>query len=348
MTWVNEITNWGITVFSVAILTYGMILNVIYLVQLAAAYVALRQGPPTLPVSILSPAYNEEPVIEESISSLLHVDYPKFEVLVINDGSSDKTLDVLKQAFDLTPSDRLPTSNLPHAPYRQVYESGRYSNLLVVDKENGGKADALNAGINIARYPLICPTDADSILESDALQRSTEAFSEDSLTLVVVGGTVRVANGCTIREGRVEEIGLPTAPLALFQSIEYIRSFLIGRLGWSQLNMLLLISGAFGVFKRDVVIASGGYRQDTVGEDIELTVKMHKHMRDAEFDYYVKFLPEPVCWTQVPTRLAHLGRQRMRWQRGALETFFKHWSMFLQPRYGRVGFLAFLIFSSRM
>jgi cellulose synthase/poly-beta-1,6-N-acetylglucosamine synthase-like glycosyltransferase len=261
--------------------------------------------------------------------------------VVVNDGSADGTLDALISTFQLTPVERAYEALAPSALVRGLYASPNQSRLLVVDKENGGKADALNAALNLARAPIVCSMDADSLLESDALLRAVRPFLEDPERVVAVGGTVRVVNGCETRFGQVTRVGPPSNFVALLQTIEYLRAFLMARLAWSELGALLIVSGAFGLFRRDAVLDVGGYTVGTVGEDMDLIVKLHKHFRRARQPYSIVFLPEPVCWTEVPESLGVLGRQRARWHRGALETFASHWGMLFNPRYGRVGALGF-------
>jgi cellulose synthase/poly-beta-1,6-N-acetylglucosamine synthase-like glycosyltransferase len=212
---------------------------------------------------------------------------------------------------------------------------------VVVDKQNGGKADALNCAVNLARAPIVCSMDADSLLEQDSLLRAVRPFVDDPQRTVAVGATVRVGNGCRIAHGHVVEVRLAPSFLAVLQTIEYLRAFLMARLAWSEIGSLTIVSGAFGLFRRQVIVDVGGYSRDTVGEDLELIVRIHRHMRERALDYRVDFVPEPVCWTQVPESLAVLGRQRSRWQRGALETFFQHRDMLFRPRYGRIGSVAF-------
>ncbi len=293
------------------------------------------------PIALLVPAFNEEKTIVESVYSLLSLAYPHTEIIVVNDGSRDRTLDVLKQTFALEPVERSYDRIAPHAEIRAIYGTPRLPRLLVVDKHNGGKADALNAAINLARSPLIAAIDADSLLDADSLIRAVRPFVNDPLLTVATGGTVRIANGCQIRSGRIVQVGLPRNVLALFQIVEYLRAFLAARLALSAMNTLTIISGAFGVFRRNVVLAVGGYSLDTVGEDLELVIKIHRHLLDQGKDYAIDFVPDPVCWTEVPESLTTLGNQRARWQRGALEVFFKHAGMLANPRYGRIGFLGF-------
>lgn len=262
------------------------------------------------PIALLVPAYNEEKTIVESIHSLLALAYPYTEIIVVNDGSSDRTLDLLKETFKLEPVERSYDRIAPHADIRSIFGTPKLPRLLVVDKENGGKADALNAAINLARSPLIAAIDADSILDSDSLIRAVRPFVNDPVLTVAAGGTVRIANGCRIRSGRIVDVGLPRNMLALFQIIEYLRAFLAARLALSALNTLTIISGAFGIFRRNVVLDVGGYSLDTVGEDLELVIKIHRHLMDQGKEYTIDFVPDPVCWTEVPETLAALGNQR--------------------------------------
>ena len=343
-------------VLSVIIIATGLVQNLIYTLQLGFAYHALHRKPlvsqhqqlwwryndVTVPISLLVPAYDEEATVVETVRSLLALHYPSFEVVVVNDGSADGTLSALIEAFELRAVQRSYEQEVEHKPIRGIYGSTRHPNMVVIDKENGGKSDALNAGINLSRSPLFCAVDADSLLEPDALLRAVQPFLEDPEHVVAVGGTIRVANGCTVRAGRVVEVDLPTNLLALFQTMEYLRAFLMARLAWSQLRALTIVSGAFGVFRRSVAVAVGGYSHGTVGEDLEIIVKIHRHMLENRKDYLIRFVPEPLCWTQVPDSVHMLARQRIRWQRGALETFFKHIRMLGNPRYGIVGTVGFV------
>lgn len=292
------------------------------------------------PISVLVPAYNESATISATVYSLLQLQYPRFEILVINDGSSDDTLEVLKREFSLEPFPQVARNELRTAPVRQVYRSTTTRNLKVIDKENGGKADSLNAGIDAAHYPLFCGIDADSILQRDSLLKVVRPFLEDSRT-VACGGTVRLANGCEVRQGFLIRPDLPDNLLALVQVTEYLRAFLFGRLGWSPLNALLIVSGAFGLFKRETVIEAGGYRVDCIGEDMELVVRMHHMLRKKRRPYRISFVPDPVCWTEAPEDFRTLTNQRVRWQQGLCESLFSHWGLMFSTRGGAVGWLAF-------
>ncbi len=301
----------------------------------------MLQSELTPPVTLLAPAYNEEPTVVDSVKSLLKLNYGMYEVVVINDGSKDKTLDVLKKEFELYRSKQVYNPALKAQAVRGIYRSHKtaYKNLVVVDKENGGKADALNVGINVARYEYVCAMDADSLLEDDALQKVMKPFLEDS-TVVASGGIVRIANGCEIDHGRVVKVGLSHKLLPLFQVVEYFRAFLSGRMGWQGLNGLLIISGAFGMFKKSAVIEVGGYRHDTVGEDMELVARLHRIKLEKKEPYKVIFVPDPVCWTEAPESLQMLARQRNRWHRGLLDVMILHRKMLLNGDYGVVGLAA--------
>ncbi len=339
---------------SVVIVT-GLLQTVFYLGLLLCAGAALGTRPPVLrsatlwrqyskqapAISVLAPAYNEELSIVESTRSLLALQYPDFEVIVINDGSKDGTLARLIAEFELEPVDRLVDGGVDHAPIRSFYASPKLPRLLVLDKENGGKSDALNAGINCCRTALFCAIDADSILESDALLRIVRPFIDEPDLTIAAGGSIRIANGCKVDSGRITDIRLPRSFLALVQIVEYLRAFLMARVGLSKIQALTVISGAFGLFRRRHVVEVGGYSHGTVGEDMELVIKLHRLMRERKQDYRIEFIAEPVCWTECPDSLSVLGRQRARWQRGSLECFVKHKRMLFNPRYGRIGMIGF-------
>jgi cellulose synthase/poly-beta-1,6-N-acetylglucosamine synthase-like glycosyltransferase len=291
------------------------------------------------PVSILVPAYNEEKSIVAAVRSFLALQYPKFEVIVVSDGSTDRTLERLTEAFALVQDQRVWSRRLPTEPVRRVLRSLRNPNLVVVDKANGGKSDALNAAIDLARYPLIAPVDADSVLDAQAILRATRLFVEDD-SVIAVGGTVRPLNGAILRGGRPAELRLPNGWLERLQIVEYARAFFLGRAGWTRFGTVLIISGAFGLFRRDAVVRAGGFWRGTVGEDMELVMRLHREHVDAGLPHRIVFSPDPICWTEVPSDLATLRRQRNRWHRGLWTNLWRHRSMLLNPRYGRVGMIA--------
>jgi cellulose synthase/poly-beta-1,6-N-acetylglucosamine synthase-like glycosyltransferase len=292
------------------------------------------------PVSILVPAYNEEATIATSVRSMLQLDYPEFEVIVVNDGSRDGTMEALREAFALVPFAEAYWRRVEVKPLRGIYRSTRFPNLRVIDKDNGGKADALNAGINASRFPLFCGVDADSILERSSLRSVVAPFLEDP-TVIASGGTVRIANGCTVRNGFLESIALPSRLLPLLQIVEYLRAFLFGRMGWTPFNAVLIISGAFGLFRKETVVAAGGYRSDTVGEDMELVVRLHRMHRATGTPYRIVFVPDPICWTEAPESLRVLRSQRTRWQRGLAESLTLNLGLAFSRRGGAAGWLAF-------
>ena len=346
--------------FNVFVVVYFVALNSTYLILFLVSlvevvkfvrrtffsdYRQIMQSDMTWPISVLIPAHDEEKTIVETVRSLLMVNYGEFEVIAINDGSNDATLRRLIDAYELRRMDRPYKRAIPTAEVRAVYGSLAHPNLVVVDKAKGGKSDALNAGINMARYPLFCSIDADSIIEDNALLRVVKPFMEKPVETIAAGGIVRIVNGCDVKEGRVTRIALSERALPILQVVEYLRAFLTGRVGWSNLQSLLIISGAFGIYKRQEVIEIGGYTHDTDTEDLELVVRLHEHMRRKKQPYRVVFVPDPVCWTESPETLRVLARQRNRWHRGLLQTIWLHKRMLFNPRYGNVGMFAFPYFA---
>ena len=306
-----------------------------------AAYQIIADSEFTPPVSVIVPAYNEEKSIVDVVHSLLSLNYPRYEIIVVNDGSEDATLAKLHKAFDLTRVDKAVKISIPSEPIRGVYVSGKYPKLIVLDKFNGGgKADALNAGTNLAYYPLVCAIDADTMLEKDALLHIVKPLIESNREIAAVGGIVRVANGCEIANGRIVRVRVSTNPLVGFQVIEYLRAFLAGRSGWSAINALLIISGAFGLFRKDLLIELGGFANNTLGEDAEMVVRLHKKLRRKGKNYRIAFIADPICWTIVPEDFSALANQRKRWHIGLIETLVSHIDLLLNPRYGTVGLLA--------
>jgi cellulose synthase/poly-beta-1,6-N-acetylglucosamine synthase-like glycosyltransferase len=290
-------------------------------------------------VTVLAPAYNEEVTVAASVRSLLTLHYPNLEVVVINDGSKDETLSVLRAEFDLTEISPSFPASVDSKPVRALYRSARHRGLVVVDKVNGGKADSLNAGLNVATGELVCAIDADTLIDPAAFLRIIRPFLTDDAT-VATGGTIRVVNDATVRDGRVVAVRTPTRALPGIQTVEYLRSFLFGRLGWNVLGGNLIVSGAFGMFRRSAMIATGGYRHDTVGEDMELVVRLRRLGVQERGPSKVTFVPDPVAWTEVPESLRVLGRQRERWQRGLADVLWRHRGMLFNPRYGRIGWVA--------
>jgi cellulose synthase/poly-beta-1,6-N-acetylglucosamine synthase-like glycosyltransferase len=291
-------------------------------------------------VSVIIPAYNAGGFVGETIDSALAQTHRDLEVIVVNDGSTDDTLEKLIAAFQLYPYPEAYHKQVPCRPVRATYRSARYRNLRVVSKDNGGcKADASNAGINICRNPLVAVVDADGVLQRNSLTRAVRPFLENPET-VAAGGAIRIANGCTLREGFLEEVRLPRNPLALIQVLEYLRSFLFGRMGWEPLGAVLIVSGAFGVFRRTTLIEVGGFNPQAVGEDMELIVRIHRVMKQQRRRYHIGFIPDPVCWTDAPESLKDLGSQRTRWHHGLGQALMLNRGLLLNPRGGTVSWLA--------
>jgi cellulose synthase/poly-beta-1,6-N-acetylglucosamine synthase-like glycosyltransferase len=335
------------------IIIVGITQNLIALVQLIVASLFIRKSdlydrdeslwqrraPSAPPIALISPAFNEEKTIIQSIKSLMALHYPNFEIIVVNDGSKDNTLELLIKHFELEPCTRAYEEIAKHQLIKQLYQSRKNNKLFVVDKINGGKADSLNAGINFSRSTLFCAVDADSMLEKASLLYAIQPFYDNPDEVIAVGGTIRVANGCTVKGGKILNVGLPKKILPTLQTIEYIRAFLIARIAMSHMGILTLISGAFGIFRRKAALDAGAYATDTVGEDYELILRMHRYHIENNIPYEIRFVAEPVCWTEVPESLNVLANQRRRWQRGSLETFFRHRHMLLNPRYGKIGLI---------
>jgi cellulose synthase/poly-beta-1,6-N-acetylglucosamine synthase-like glycosyltransferase len=341
--------------FNIIILSYFFLLNAFYILFIILSlfglyrhreltrYVSFKEVfrlPLVKPISIIAPAHNEERTIAESVRALLSLEYPVYEVIVVNDGSSDRTLDTLISSFDLERSRWVFRKVVAHNPVKAIYKSRAYPKLVVVDKVNGKKADALNAGLNISRYPLFCAVDSDSLLEKDALLKMVRPFLEDPEKTVAAGGIIRLANGCAVRGGQVLEVRLPRNTLARFQIIEYFRAFLGGRIGLGMLKSMLIVSGAFGLFRKDIALQCGGYRTGTIGEDMDLIVRIRRHLHNMKRPYEIRFIPDPICWTEAPEKFRTLARQRNRWHRGLLDTLLHNKVMLFNPRYGITGMFA--------
>ncbi|MGD8192835.1 glycosyltransferase family 2 protein [Brevibacillus ginsengisoli] len=311
-------------------------------------YKQMKQSAFTPPLSVIVPAYNEEAGIIGSVLSLVtgsgRLDYPEYEVIVVNDGSTDSTVEKVIDRFKMVPIKNkvLQKRNGIDTQFvKCVYQSETYPNLFLIDKVNGGKADALNAGINLAKYPYFASIDGDTVLEPDSFLKIMKPIIEDTdQEVLATGGNVLLANGSTIVKGQMEENRMSRQPLVIMQIIEYMRAFLMGRIGLSRENMLLIISGAFGVFKTSRVIQAGGYRANTVGEDMELVVRLHRMNIEKKWGAKIVYVADPVCYTEAPEDMSSLRTQRMRWHRGLFESLWIHRKMLFNPKYGGIGMLA--------
>src|SRR5438445_2815824 len=301
----------------------------------------INDSPMAPPIAIIAPAHNEEKAIRVAVRNRLELDYPQLEVIVVNDGSEDRTLEEMREEFRLRPVRAVYVPEAKSAPVRGLYRSEVNASLLVVDKESGGsKADAVNAGLNAATSPYVCIVDSDSVLERDALLRIMVPIMEDPKRVVAVGGIIRVLNGSEIEGGYLKRVRLPRKSIEVIQVVEYLRAFLIGREAWAQGNMLTIISGAFGLFRTDLVRAVGGSRSSSIGVDFDLVARMHRHLLEKRASYQIRFVPDPMCWTEAPSDVKSLGRQRQRWQKGLLDVLWPNRDMLFRPRYGRIGSFA--------
>jgi len=369
VSWLDALREWApvaalreplVALFAVIdtpVLGYFLLINTSYLVLIILAtlefthhlrrqpFAGLEEAaasPLTQPVSVVVPAFNESLGIVPSVRAMLALRYPEHEVVVVDDGSTDSTFERLVEAFDLVEvprvvPDDVRTRELPTSVH--VPADGRTA-LVVVRKANSGRSDSINVGVNASRYPLLAMVDADSILDPDALLVVAKPFSDDPLRVVAAGGVIRAVNGCRVVAGRVVDVRMPRQMLARIQVVEYLRAFLLGRTGWSRVGSLLLISGAFGLFRRDIVVKAGGLDPGCIGEDFELVMNIHRQMIREGRDYRVVFVAEPVSWTEVPVTAKDLGSQRRRWHRGLGEVLWKYRGMTFNPRYGRIGLVA--------
>ncbi len=346
-------------IFNNLILLITIFLFTTYIVLAVISAIALRRylrqnsyvdynsiilAPLTPSVSVIAPAYNEEKTIVDNIRALLSLYYNNFEVIIVNDGSKDNTFKKIVEAYDLEKVNYYFNYRLPCEKIQGIYKSKNrsFKRLTVIDKVNGGKSDALNAGINISKNKLICSIDVDSIMEPDALLKMVKPFMEETDRKVIgTGGVIRIANSCEIEGGQIAGIKLPAKFLPRVQVLEYTRAFLMSRMAWGKLNGLLIISGALGMFDKETVIQCGGYSIKTVGEDMELVVRMRRYMSEKNQEYTLKYIPDPLVWTQVPSTLKTLGRQRNRWTRGTIETLIRHKKLFFNPRYKILGILSY-------
>ena len=293
-----------------------------------------------MPISIIVPAWNEAVTVVATVHSLLNLEYQAYEVIVVDDGSEDDTSQTLIEAFNMHAVHRPIRRQVPCQPEEFIYETRTQKvPVTVIRKKNGGKADALNMGINAANFPYFICMDADSVLQADSLKKIVQPMLEDR-HVVAVGGLVRIANDVELEHGRVKKYRLPRNLLACMQVLEYDRSFLASRILFDQFNGSLIISGAFGLFRKDVVIAAGGYNVSTLGEDMELVVKLHEYCTVNRMDYCIRYATDAICWTQAPERLSDLKKQRRRWHLGLFQSMMKHRGILFNPQFGAVSFIS--------
>lgn len=342
-------------IFSILFLLYMLVLFIFYLIiffisaRQLREQLGLNQKEPyhdflessdIKPISIIVPAYNEEIGIYNSVRSLLSINFPQYEIIVVNDGSKDRTLHEMLDRFDMVEYNHIIRKNIETKQIHKIYRSNLHPNVYLLDKDNGGKADALNSGINFSHFPYVCSLDGDSVLENDAFLKIMKVITDSNEKVIAAGGSIRIANGCIIERGEIMQVGLSKSPLVIMQVIEYLRAFLMGRIGLSRHNLLLIISGAFGIFQKEWVIKAGGYNTKTVGEDMELVVRLHRLIKEEKMDRKIIYIPDPVCWTEAPDSMKILKRQRSRWHRGLFEVIWMHKSMLFNRKYGKVGMIS--------
>ena len=296
-------------------------------------------------ISIIAPAYNESLNIVENVRSLLSNHYVNYDVIIVNDGSKDDSLEKLIKIYNLVKVDYLINEQIPTKPLRNgIYKSTNpaFEKLIIVDKENGGKADALNMGLNISISEYVACIDVDCLLLEDSLQKMVKPFLEvTDRKVIAAGGVIRISNSCIVKEGKLHDVNFPKKLIEQGQILEYIRAFLLGRMAWSRLNGLLVISGAFGLFDKKIAIKVGGYDKDTVGEDMELVVRMRGYMEEQKRTYKVAYIPDPLCWTEAPDNYKIFISQRNRWTRGTIETLKKHRKIGFNPKYNILGLVSY-------
>ena len=351
--------NYFMLFFGTVILVYMLIVIFTYSSMLVFAFIQLRKQYQldrdeidddyidvmyTKPISIIVPAFNEEVGIVDSVHSLLSLRYPQTEIIIVNDGSTDQTQQVVIEQFRMNPVHRVIRHQIQTKPVHKIFQSEIHPHLFLIEKENGGKADALNTGINVAKYPYFCSIDGDSILDEKSLLRVMKPIILSNEEVIAAGGNIRIANGLDVRMGAIFQTGLSKNYLVAMQVVEYLRAFLMGRIALSKFNLILIISGAFSVFSKKWVVEAGGYSTQMIGEDMELVVKLHRLLKEKKIKKRIEFVSDPVCWTEAPQNLSTLRKQRRRWHQGLIESLWKHKKMTLNPKYGAIGMISFPYF----
>lgn len=347
-----------IYIYQYVVFVYSIAITINYITLAILGFVAIRRkttnytdkeqklftdSPEAAPgISIVAPAYNEEVIVIDNVTSLLSLDYPKFEVVIVNDGSKDKTLELLIERFDLEEVSIHYTYKVKCRPVKRIFKSVNplYDKLIVVDKLNGGtKADAMNAGVNIIQYDYFINTDVDCLLARDTLKKIIMPVLDSNVRVIAVGATMRMVNGCEVEDGIITRVRPPSRIVPLFQETEYLRSYLVAKMGWSSINAIPNVSGGFGLFDSNVVINTGGFDPLSHAEDMDMTIRIRAYMYDKGEKHKIEQIPDSCCWTEGPPNLKILWRQRTRWGRGLMQIFIVHRKFLFNRKYGRMGLL---------
>ena len=352
--------DWIIDFFSYFVVVYSAMLISSYIAMMVMAFLQhrkhytyhndaytideLKKSPYVPGISIVAPAYNEEKTVITNVTSLLSLDYPDFEVVIVNDGSKDRTLELLIENFDLVKVPYAYVEKIKTKPFRGLYKTKSsnpaFKRLTVVDKVNGGtKADASNAGVNVVSNKYFVCTDVDCVLDKYALYNIIWPTMRSSRRIIAVSATMRMSNGCIVENGQMVETHPPHDLIPLFQDLEYTRSFLVGKSALGRINAMQNVSGGFGMFDREIVIKSGGYDGDSFAEDMDMVARMIRYMCDSGEDYRIVQIPQTCCWTEGPPNVKVLNRQRTRWGRGLFQFFTVHWDMLWNRNYRQYGML---------
>lgn len=346
---------WLHEIFGVFLIFYMLLVIGVYTLMLIFAFTYLKktrrldkyientvnlQYTNSKPVSIIVPAYNEEVGILSTIHSLLTIEYPQFEIIIVNDGSKDATLQQVIEAFQMEQVFQTVRQQLQTEEIKAIYRSNIHHNIVLIDKNNGGKADALNAGINVSQYPYFCSIDGDSILSGKSLLQVMKPIVASNGHVIAAGGSVRIANGSNFQYGTFMNAVMPNNPLVIMQIIEYLRAFYMGRIALSRFNLLLIVSGAFSVFSKHYAIKVGGYNRQTIGEDMELIVRLHRYLLKNKINKAIEYVPDPVCWTEAPDNFKDLQTQRRRWHQGLISSIMLNRGMLFNPKYKQVGMIS--------
>lgn len=353
------IWNYIVTFYESSVFVYCAVLFSLYILLMILSRIAIKRNlflrrntdlnmlqtwPYAPGISVIAPAFNESVTIISNVRSLLTLNYPRFEVVIVNDGSTDDTLEKLVSEFQLVEVDFIFNPVLPSKPVNRIYKSTNkaYKRLIVVDKENGkSKADAVNAGINVSAFPYFLNTDVDCILDNDTLLMLIQPFLTEKKRVIATGAPLRMANSCGVDAGMLTDVQPPKSLLPRFQEVEYVRSYIMGKMGWSHIDAVPNVSGGLGLFDKEVAIKAGGYDPKSFGEDMDIVVRMCKYMCEVKEDYAIKYIPQTLCWTEGPSTLKVFIRQRVRWARGLWQIFAAHFKVLFNPKYRRLGLIVF-------